>query len=174
MFGNIRKSVSTYFILRLLPARIPMGRPLQSTKRNFICRLIRNHIYRKANFQQLVRFIPAHMRLEINSPLMMIKDHILCHFRLMDSPSEAQHILCFPLEYYLFFQQLGFSCYLFLIAVIQVPCIPQRRTVMEKIKTVCPFPLLQNFTVCRFIQQTNHFAPFVKLHLIKCCLPDIP
>ncbi|MNL70832.1 hypothetical protein D3C87_1958900 [compost metagenome] len=74
MFGYIGKTVPADLILRLLPAGIAVRWTLQRPKRNLIGRFVCNDIDGEADLQQLVGFVPVHMRFEIDPPVMGIQN----------------------------------------------------------------------------------------------------
>ncbi|MNI55208.1 hypothetical protein D3C73_1101430 [compost metagenome] len=173
MFGYIGKTVPADLILRLLPAGIAVRRTLQRPKRNLIGRFVCNHIDRKSDLQQLVGFVPVHMCFKIDPPVMGIQDQILCDFGLAQLPAESQHIPDFAGMKHVFLHQFRLTGGLGFITAVNIPGIPERRTVMEEVEPVGASAWLHDFTACRFVEQAGDFAPFIEGKAIVRRFPAI-
>ncbi|MNI26391.1 hypothetical protein D3C73_800870 [compost metagenome] len=118
-------------------------------------------------------FIPVYLRLKIDPAVSGIQDQILRNQRPAQFPAEPEHILHFAGMQHIFLDQLSFTRRLLLIPAVNIPGIPQGRTVVEKMKPVGAPALLHDLPACRFIEQADDFPLFIKDQPVMRSLPAV-
>ncbi|MNM97720.1 hypothetical protein D3C81_1102320 [compost metagenome] len=116
-------------------------------------------------------FVPIHLRLEINPFVVMIQDHILRDFGLAETPVEAQHVLDWTACDQTALQQYSLTGRLLFITRVNVPSIPQGRTVVIEVEAVRAFARFHDFPAGFLIPQANDLAAVIKFQAVEFRFP---
>ena len=167
--GKVDPFLSAAFKTRLIPARIGMCLSGQIAKLHFKCSLIRMHIDREMNLQQMLVLFPVYIRLKIDPSALRIKMNALTDQGITDlsrlhkcsphrpyfRPFHAFQLLCIPV----------FFC----VININIPVIIINRLILIHAHNVCTFALLQHFPVIFFIVNAGKQAVFIQTDRIERC-----